>query len=149
MNTSEISQNIYEHDFCAWLDRNVGLLREGRLSEIDVENIAEELETMGKSQHRELVSRLKILFAHLLKWQFEPGHRSKSWKGNIIEQRQQIRGLLETSPSLKHGTDEKLTKAYADAVEYAANETGISEADFPETCPYSLEQGLDKNFYPD
>ncbi|QTA86837.1 DUF29 domain-containing protein [Desulfonema magnum] len=149
MNPSEISQNIYEHDFCAWLDRNAGLLREGKLSEIDVENIAEELETMGKSQHRELVSRLKILFAHLLKWQFEPRYRSKSWKGTIIEQRQQIRGLLETSPSLKHGIDEKLTRAYADAVEYAANETGIPEADFPEICPYSLEQGLDKNFYPD
>ncbi|QTA92262.1 DUF29 [Desulfonema magnum] len=62
----------YENDFCAWLERNPGLLRQGRVSEIDTENIAEELETMGKSQHRELTNRLKILFAHLLRWEFEP-----------------------------------------------------------------------------
>jgi len=139
----------YEHDFCAWLEHNAVLLRQGRVSEIDNGNIAEELETMGKSQHRELTNRLKILFAHLLKWEFESDHRSKSWKRTIIEQRQQIRQLLETSPSLKHGIDEKVEKAYANAVEYAAFETGIPQADFPGICPYSMEQGLDRNFYPD
>ncbi|MDM8524666.1 DUF29 domain-containing protein [Desulfococcaceae bacterium HSG8] len=138
----------YENDFFIWITRNVALLRQGRLSEIDAENIAEELETMGKNQHRELINRLKVLFAHLLKWQFQTDHRSGSWKGSIVKQRQQIRQLLETSPSLKHKIDEKLTKAYANAVEYAAIETGFSETDFPQTCPYSLEQALEKNFYP-
>jgi len=138
----------YEHDFCAWLEHNVVLLKQGRVSEIDIRNIADELESMGKSQHRELTNRLKILFAHLLKWEFESEYRSKSWKRTIIEQRQQIRQLLETSPSLKHGIDGKVEKAYVYAVEYAAFETGIPQNDFPKNCPYFLEQALDRNFYP-
>ncbi len=80
----------YQQDFYLWLCHNIELLRNGRLSEIDVENIAEELDGMSKSQQRELISRLKILFAHLLKWQFQPDRRSTSWKGTIIEQRSQI-----------------------------------------------------------
>jgi len=139
----------YEKDFCAWLEHNVGLLRQGRISEIDAGNIAEELETIGKNQHRELGNRLKILFAHLLKWEFEADHRSKSRKRTIVEQRQQISQLLETSPSLRTGVEEKAKKAYTNAVEYAAAETGIPPGDFPRGCPYSLEQALDKKFYPD
>ncbi len=138
----------YENDFCAWLEHNVCLLRQGRISEIDAGNIAEELETMGKSQHLELSNRLKILFAHLLKWEFEADHRSKSWKRTIVEQRQQISQLLETSPSMRPGMDEKAKKAYTDAVEYAAAEAGIPPADFPRNCPYALDQALDKDFYP-
>jgi len=139
----------YQEDFYSWLCHNIRLLREGRLSEADVENIAEELDGMSKSQQRELISRLKILFAHLLKWQFQPEHRSGSWKGTIVEQRSQIRQLLKISPSLKNRIDEKITDAYEDAVEYASLETGIPESDFPQTCPYIFDQALDKNFYPD
>ena len=139
----------YEQDFYSWLCHNIRLLREGRLSEADVENIAEELDGMSKSQQRELANRLRILFAHLLKWQFQPDRRSGSWKGTIVEQRSQIRQLLKISPSLKNRIDEKIADAYADAVEYAALETGIPESDFPRTCPYLSEQALDKNFYPD
>lgn len=139
----------YEQDFYSWLCHNIKLLREGRLSEADVENIAEELDGMSKSQQRELISRLKILFAHLLKWQFQPERRSNSWKGTIVEQRSQIRQLLKISPSLKNRIDEKTADAYADAVEYASLETGIPEFDFPQTCPYLSVQILDKNFYPD
>jgi len=139
----------YQEDFYSWLCHNIRLLREGRLSEADVENIAEELDGMSKSQQRELISRLKILFAHLLKWQFQPDRRSNSWKGTIIEQRSQIRQLLKISPSLKNRIDEKISDAYEDAVEYASLETGIPESDFPQTCPYFFEQAMDKNFYPD
>lgn len=140
---------IYDQDFYLWLSQNTELLREGRIAEIDIENIAEELDAMGKSQHRELVSRLRVLFARLLKWQFEPDHRSGSWKGTIVEQRYQIEQLLEMSPSLKHKMDQKIPKAYKKAVEYAAAETGIPESVFPKTCPYALEKALDKDFYPD
>ncbi len=140
---------VYEQDFYLWLCKNTELLRQGRVAEIDIENIAEELDAMGKSQHRELVSRLKILFAHLLKWQFEPEHRSGSWKGTIVEQRHQIEQLLEMSPSLKHQIDQKIPKAYDKAVEYASAETGISESVFPQTCPYALEEALNKDFYPE
>lgn len=115
----------YEQDFYSWLCHNISLLREGRLSEADVENIAEELDGMSKSQQCELISRLKILFTHLLKWQFQPDRRSNSWKGTIIEQRSQIRQLLKISPSLKHQIDEKIADAVTDAVEYASLETGI------------------------
>jgi len=139
----------YEQDFYSWLCHNIRLLREGRLSEADVENIAEELDGMSKSQQRELISRLKILFAHLLKWQFQPDRRSNSWKGTIVEQRSQIRQLLKISPSLKNRIDEKIVDAYTDAVEYASLETGIPQSDFPQTCPYFFEQAVDKNFYPD
>jgi len=139
----------YQEDFYSWLCLNIRLLREGRLSEADVENIAEELDGMSKSQQRELIRRLKILFAHLLKWQFQPDRRSNSWKGTIIEQRSQIRQLLKISPSLKNRIDEKISDAYEDAVEYASLETGIPESDFPQTCPYFFEQAMDKNFYPD
>jgi len=104
---------------------------------------------MGRSQHRELLSRLEVLFAHLLKWQFQPDHRSKSWKATIVELRHRIRRLLKGSPSLKHQIEKKITEAYPDAVEYAAAETGLSESDFPQTCPYSLDDALDKNFYPE
>lgn len=138
----------YEQDFYLWLSDNVKLLREGRLSEIDIENIAEELDAMSKSQYRELINRLRILFAHLLKWKFQPNHRSNSWKATIIEQRNQIQQLLKISPSLKDKMDEKIIQAYTDAIEFASLETGIPESDFPQTCQYALDQALDKNFYP-
>ncbi len=140
---------VYEQDFYLWLCQNTELLRQGRVAEIDMGNIAEELDVMGKSQHRELVSRLKILFAHLLKWQYQPDHRSGSWKGTIVEQRHQIEQLLQMSPSLNHQIDQKVPKVYKKAVEYAAAETGISESVFPKTCPYTLEEALGRNFYPE
>ncbi|MDM8550954.1 DUF29 domain-containing protein [Desulfobacterales bacterium HSG2] len=131
---------VYEQDFCLWLCQNTKLLR---VAEIDMENIAKELDAMDKSQHCELTSRLKILFAHLLRWQFQAAHRSFAWKTNIVEQRHQIGQLLEMSPSLKHQID---PKAYRKAVEYAATMTGMPESVFPKSCPYSLEEALDKDF---
>lgn len=128
-------ESVYEQDFDLWISHNVRLLKEGRLSEIDARNIAEELEDMGKSQHRELLSRLEILFAHLLKWQFQPDHRSRSWKAGIVEQRHRIKGLLKTSPSLKHQMEKKVAEAYPDAVEYAAAETGIYRIRFSPNMP--------------
>jgi len=139
----------YQQDFCQWIVQNVQLLRQGQLSEIDVANITEELESMGISQHHALVNRLKILLMHLLKWQFQPDYRSNSWRGTIIEQRQRVQQLLKTSPSLKYQIDEKVSEAYENAVGLAAGETGLSESVFPQRCPFALTQVLDKNFYPD
>ena len=90
---SELSA-IYAQDFYTWAMRNAELLRQGRLQEIDVEHLAEELESMGRRERHELVSRLKILLGHLLKWQFQPAYRSSSWRGSIVEQRLQVRDLL-------------------------------------------------------
>ncbi len=140
--------NSYEKDFYAWIVRNVQLLREGKLSEIDIKNIAEELESMGKSEQRELINHLIVLLAHLLKWQFQPDHRSNSWNGTIIEQRRRIKRLLKDSPSLKRLLNEELGDSYQDAIPEASNETGISQTHFPSTCPYTIEQILDNHFYP-
>ena len=139
----------YQQDFCEWLIHNARLLQQGRFSEIDVQNLVEELEDMSKSQHRELLSRLKILFAHLLKWQYQPASRSGSWRATIVEQRQQIEELLETSPSLARQIEIKLEKAYRSAVALASAETGLRESVFPSTVPYTAEKALDNAFYPE
>jgi hypothetical protein len=139
---------IYEQDFYTWLNRNAELLRQGRLAEIDTIHLAEELESMGKSQRQALTSRLAVLLMHLLKWQYEPQRRCRHWELTIIEQRREILELLEDSPSLKHELAIKLTKTYQRALIKAERETGIAYTHFPATCPYSLEQILSESFYP-
>jgi len=124
------------------------LLRAGHLTEIDVKNIAEELESMGKRDKRELMSRLSVLLTHLLKWQFQAELWCSSWQGTIEEQREQIAFILEDSLSLKHQLIEKLDKAYQSALTKAERETGIHLTKFPSQCPYNLNQILDENFYP-
>ena len=128
---------------------NATLLRQGRLAEIDADNIAEELEAMGKSEKRELVSRLSVLIANLLKWRHQAVKRSKSWKNTLMTQRIDIEDLLDDSPTLSHGMDEKIRKAYRRAKLIAKNETGIDKKIFPDTCPFTPEQILDKEFFPD
>ncbi|MFB2838717.1 DUF29 domain-containing protein [Floridanema evergladense] len=139
----------YETDFYAWLLKSAELLRRGEFAELDLEQIAEELEGMARSDKRQLIDRLAVLLAHLLKWQYQPEKRSKSWQRTIREQRKRISLLLEDSPSLKYEIEEKLTDAYEIAVLSAANETGLDEDYFPESCEYALDEVLDSNFYPD
>lgn len=139
----------YEQDFYAWIYHNAQLLRQGKLAEIDVDNITEELESMGKSQQHALINRLAVLLMHLLKWQFQSARRSRSWELAIIEQRQEIVDLFEESLSLKPNIEAKLAKAYNKAVIKAERETGIRYTDFPSICPYTLEQVLNDNFYPE
>jgi hypothetical protein len=138
----------YEKDFYAWATHNAKLLREGKLSEIDVEHIAEEIEAMGKSEKRELISRLAVLLAHLLKWQYQPERQSNSWKYTIEEQRDEVLELFEESPSLKHEIEDKLERAYRKAILWAATEIGVNKSIFQNQCPFSLEEVLNKNFYP-
>jgi hypothetical protein len=144
-----IISNSYEHDFYAWSMQNAELVRQGRWEEIDQENVAEELEYMGKREKRELVNRLAVLLAHLLKWQFEPERRSNSWKYTIENQREELSELLEDSPSLGYEIEDRLAKAYKKALRIAVRETGIRINSFPETCPFSFEQTLDDNFFPE
>src|SRR3990167_1149334 len=110
----------YEQDFYASITHNVKLLREGNLSEIDVEHIAEEIESMGKSEKRELINRLAVLIAHLLKWQYQQERRSNSWKYTIEEQRDEVLELFEESPSLKYEIQEKKEQAYQKPTLWAA-----------------------------
>ncbi|MBW4630435.1 MAG: DUF29 domain-containing protein [Iphinoe sp. HA4291-MV1] len=139
----------YEGDFYAWLLKSAELLRQGQFSELDLEQIAEELEGMARSDKRQLINRFAVLLSHLLKWQYQPERRSKSWERTIREQRKRISLLLDDSPSLKYEIEQKLADAYEIAVLSAANETGLDEDCFPESCEYALDQVLDAGFYPD
>ncbi|MFH0821681.1 MAG: DUF29 domain-containing protein [Pseudomonadota bacterium] len=136
----------YDEDYHAWARQNAELIRQGRLSEVDVEHVAEELDNMGKSQKRELVSRLSVLLAHLLKWQYQPDRRSGSWVGTIVTQRAEIVLLLDESPSLMHDIHASIGKGYKIARERAAGETGIPANAFPESCPYTLDEMVTEEF---
>ncbi len=138
----------YDKDFYAWSLHNAALIREGRLSEVDLENVAEEIESMGKGNKRELINRLALLLSHLLKWKFQSGRRGKSWELTIKEQRLKVQGLLEESPSLKHELDKQLNDAYEIALLIAARETGLDEKIFPKSCPFSFKESLKKDFFP-
>ncbi len=95
-----LNQVLYEKDFYGWLEHTIDLLKQGRLSELNTEILIDELESMAKRDRRELLSRLVILLAHLLKWQYQSTHRCNRWRGSIVEQRYQIQKQLEDSPSL-------------------------------------------------
>ncbi len=139
---------LYQKDYYGWLQENARLIREKKFSEIDTENLIEELESMGKSEKRELSSRLTILLMHLLKWQYQAVKRSTSWRNTIAVQRIDVRELLEDSPSLRNEVLDRIETAYEKAKLAAEVETGIEKQNFPAACPFSLEQILDENFLP-
>ena len=147
---------LYEQDFFAWTKQQVNLLKEGRLRELDLPNLIEELEDMGRSNYRELESRLIVLVAHLLKWEHQWNQlqsqwkefEGKSWRNSIIEQRIQLSGLLEERPSLQNFFQERLTRAYPQAIKLIIKETDLLSTEFPAECPYSIDQLLDEDFLP-
>ena len=131
--------STYEQDFYRWTQEQAELLKAGALSQLDVENLIEEIESMGKSQKRALLSRMTVLLMHLLKWDYQPDRRSGSWKSTIITQRKEIKRLLKDNPGLKSIITEMLNETYLDAAEIASAETELPESTFPETCPYTVE----------
>jgi len=141
--------SLYEDDFHAWASEQAALLRAGKLSTADIEHIAEEIESMGKTEKRELVSRLKVLLLHLLKWQFQPLLRGPSWRATIRIQRRDLADHLADNPSLKAYLPEATARAYGNAVIAAGAETGLTEATFPPACPWSFEQLTDEGFWPE
>ncbi|MBF0338170.1 MAG: DUF29 domain-containing protein [Nitrospirae bacterium] len=140
---------LYEVDFYQWVFHNANLLRQGRLTEIDIENIVEELEDMGRNNKRELASRIMVLIKHLLKWQYQPKRRCRSWSMTIDNQRSDINRLLEDSPSLKYNIETVTTKEFIEAKRRFENETGISASELPRNCPYTFEQLMDYSFRPE
>lgn len=141
--------NLYEHDIHAWTQQTAELLRQRRFQELDIEHLVEELETMGRRDRQELVSRLKILLGHLLEWQYQPAHRSSFWRGSILEQRLRIRDLLQDSPSLVPFLAEAAAAAYCDGAKLASKETGLPLAYFPDALPYALDPLLDDDWLPE
>jgi hypothetical protein len=141
---------IYETDFHAWALQNARLLRDGRLTELDAEHIAEELEGMSASERRELLNRLQVLLLHLLKYQYQPERRGKSWLLTINHQRTAIERLLDESPSLARLLDaDTVMKVYGKAVRDAVIETDLERHIFPVACPYDLAQVLDEDWLPE
>jgi len=138
---------LYDQDFYLWLMKNAELLKQGKFLEVDREHMVEELEAMGKSEQRELLNRLAVLLAHLLKWKFQPEKRSNTWIGTIVEQRVQIMQLFEDSPSLKHDFESRLGRAYMLAVAIASKEMNLAKTCFPSECPFSTEQVFDEDFF--
>ena len=138
----------YDDDFVCWLEQQLALLRARKFDELDLENVIEEFEAMGRSERRELSSRLQVLLMHLLKCQYQPGRKTRSWLGTIIEQRAAILDHLEQSPSLRQQVGPFAGKAYNTAVELAANQTGLPMSSFPAENPYTPQQLLDPDFVP-
>jgi hypothetical protein len=144
-----MSNSLYERDFYAWAIEQAALLRAGRLAEADLENIAEEIESMGRSEKRELTNRLRVLLMHLLKWRHQPTLRSKSWRNTIAVQRDDIGEHLADNPSLKDKLPQALSSAYRKATLEAATETGIDSSTFPSACPWTYDQIMDAAFWPE
>ena len=141
--------SLYEADFYAWATQQASMLRAGNLSALDIANIAEEIESRGKSERRELISRLTVLLQHLLKWQFQPGLRGNSWRYTIKVQRRDLTRHLQDNPSLTAQLPAVLADAYASAALLAAGETGLPETTFPAECPWSYQQAADPDFWPE
>lgn len=139
----------YQTDYYGWTVEQAELLKTGNWQKIDVENLIDEVESMGRSEKRSLESRLIVLITHLLKWQYQPVRRGKSWELTIKGQRVNCLDVLDDNPSLKSKLDELFIKAYYRAKLEAAKETGLDEDYFPEACPYTLTQLFDSKYYPD
>ena len=137
----------YEADFYAWASQQAELLRQQQASGLDWTNLAEEIEAMGRSEKRQFAIRLEVLMMHLLKWQYQPNFRSRSWQLTIQEQRLRLAKLLQENPSLKPIVAEVIQSVYPLAVISAERETGL--ADYPQDCPYGPEQLLSDAFSSD
>jgi hypothetical protein len=140
---------LHNQDFYAWTQQQLDLLRQGNFAQIDLKNLIDEVESMGASERRELYSRFLVLVHHLLKWQFQPEERSNSWRSTIIEQRDQLEILLGQSPSLRRYCEEALVDIYPRSRRKATAETGLVSSVFPEQCPYTVQQVLAIDFFPE
>lgn len=143
------TSRLYDDDFYAWANEQAALLREGKLAQADIEHIAQEIESLGKTEKRELASRLKILILHLLKWRFQPLKRTASRNVSITVQRHELIDHLDDNPSLKPLIGGMAAKAYGDAVLRAMLETGLPNSAFSASCPWTFEEIIAEDFWPE
>jgi hypothetical protein len=142
---------LYKQDFFEWTQTTAAMIRAGKWYDIAPEALAEEVESLGARDYRELRRRLQRLVTHLLKWQYQPSRHQTghSWRSTIRTQRQEIADLLEQSPSLRRTVSDALQARYALAREHASAQTRLPLATFPEPCPWTPEQVLDTDFWPE
>lgn len=140
--------SLYDDDFFRWTNEQADLLRQGRFADVDLENIVEEIETLGRSEQRELESAYRLIAMHLLKSIIQPERISRSWLNTIVRERNTAERTLETSPSLKAKRDALFALAYRQARKEAASETGFPLVSLPEEPPFTREELEDEAFLP-
>lgn len=141
-------QSLYEQDYYLWLTTTVDQLRQGKLAEIDLANLIEEIADMGRSERKAVRSNLRILLMHLLKYKYQPEKRTNSWLFTIREHRQRIDDSFQDSPSLQNYFLEVFDQCYRDAVDFAATETGLPATKFPSQCPFTAQEVLGNEYLP-
>jgi hypothetical protein len=139
---------LYERDFYSWTQEQADALAKRRVDLLDWRYLAEELKDLGNRHYDQLSSRLSILIAHLLKWQYQPSHQSNSWRATIREQRRKLERLLQRNPGLKNRWTEALDDAWLDGRDLAIQETGLDDSIFPENCPFSTLQLQNPDYWP-
>jgi hypothetical protein len=143
---TKMPSHLYETDFYAWTLEQSKLLKAGDFKHLDVINLAEEVESLGKQQRQELENRLAILLGHFLKWDYQPERRSKSWKATIREQRRAVQKLIRQNPSLKPYLPEAIADAFESGLDLVVRETPLDYPDLPESCPYTPDHLFDPDF---
>ena len=139
----------YDGDLYTWSQEQAALLRARKFDQIDLEHIAEEIEDMGKSERRALESYLEALLLHLLKWQYQPSFRGRSWRLTIVEQRKRLQKHLRDNPGLKSKLSDAINDAYEFSRTGAERETGLPLSTFPQQCPWTFQTFSDPDFWPD
>ena len=141
----------YNEDTYGWALHTSELLKEGKMDQVDIENIVEEIEALGRSERRTLISHLIILLQHLLKWRYQRERRTRSWLLTIKEQRMEVLDVLDCNPSLKNKEtlEESVKAAYKRAIVRASRETELDTSAFPQDCPYTFDEIMNDSFYPD
>ena len=130
----------YDEDFAAWLQAQAALLREGRFDALDVANLAEEVESVGRSEFRAFISAVELIILHMLKWDYQPELRGQSWRRTIRDQRRAAAKLLTDNPSFKARLTAAVETAYDGMPELVDEETGVPASRLPQTCPYSWDE---------
>lgn len=141
-----MTNDLYEADLHEWTKVQADALRRRAANEIDWENLAEEIESVGRSEKREIGSRIEVLLTHLLKWKYQPEHQCQSWRASIRDSRRELERVLSDNPSLRSLPGERLPRAYANSRAKALEETGLLR--LPEACPWAIEQVIAENFLP-
>jgi Domain of unknown function DUF29 len=144
-----MTKAAYDTDFYAWTQAQAAHLRAKEWPALDVDNLAEEIESLGASDRRALRSHLLRLTQHLLKWHYQPQRRGESWRQSIDNARLEIELIVADSRTLRDFLPEALTWAYPRSRKEATKDTGLPPATFPKTCPWALEQVLDEDFWPE
>ena len=147
--TSVPTAKLYDRDFYLWLQETAQSLRNGEFDRLDIENLVEEIESMGRSEKRSVKSNLEIVLIHLLKYKYQPERRSNSWRLTLFEHRDRLEAEFLDSPSLRPYLPNMFKDCYRSARKKASIETGLPIATFPPDSPFTSEQALDEDYLPE